>query len=252
MQSTLMFFAVLLTISIFGCMPQKGPAETQEVSSIDQIQDVKREANLLRSVTDQLNDYDTQLDRLKQANDETRRKLAHAVGTAEECRTEIQQLHGVIEELQQRIHQDTNPHTAPTPVTIVPPETRSTRETVPPLYGQAMQAYQQTDYQTAIALLTSFLSQHPPASLAAQAQYWIGESLYAQHRYEAAIVAFDDVVQQYPTHPKAPTALLKQAYAFAELQDQTHAEFFLQQVQKKYPRSSEASQAAARLEQLKR
>jgi TolA-binding protein len=230
MQSTLMVLGLLLAISIFGCMPQKGPVQTQSVNSMDQTQGLEREANILRALTDQLNVYDTQFDRLQQSHDETRRKLAHAVATVEEFRTEMQRLHGAIEELQHRIHQGTMPRTAPAPVAIQPPppETRSARATAPPLYGQALQAYQQRDYKTAIALFTSFLSQRPPESLAGQAQYWIGESLYAQHRYEAAIVAF------------------------AELQDREHAEFFLHQVQKKYPRSIEASQAAARLEQLRR
>ena len=249
-----MFFAIFLASSIFGCIPQKDPEQTQHVKSVEQTQILQRDANMLRGLTDQLNDYDIQLDHLQQSHDETRRKLTHAIATVEECRTEIQQLHGAIEELQQRLHQGTMSSMAPAPVAIPPPppESRPARETAPPLYGQGMQAYQQKDYKAAIALFTSFLSQRPPASFAGHAQYLIGESLYALHQYEAAIVAFDDVVQQYPTHPKAPTALLQQAYAFAELQDRENAEFFLQQVQKKYPRSHEASQAAARLEQLKR
>jgi len=45
--------------------------------------------------------------------------------------------------------------------------------------------------------------------------------------------------------------MLKQGYAFAELKDTRNARFFLQQVQKKYPNSSEAQQAAEKLKQLR-
>ena len=79
----------------------------------------------------------------------------------------------------------------------------------------------------------------------------IGESLYAQKQYEAAIVAFDEVVQRYSNDPKAPAAMLKQGYGFAELRDPRNARFFLQQVQKKYPNSPEAQQAAEKLKQLR-
>lgn len=252
MQCALMFLGILLATSIVGCTPQKGHVQTTSVNSLEQAQSLEREADILKTLTNQLSVYDIQIDRLRQSHDETRRDLAHAIATVEEFRTEMQRLNGTIEELQHRLHQSAMPSVthAPAAVRPPPPETRATTETASSLYGQAMQAYQQTDYETAIALFTSFLSQRPPEPLAGQAQYWIGESLYAQHLYEAAIVAFDDVVQQYPTHPRAPTALLKQAYAFAELKDREHAKFFLQQVQKKYPHSIEASQAAVRLEQL--
>ena len=45
--------------------------------------------------------------------------------------------------------------------------------------------------------------------------------------------------------------MLKQGYAFAELKDARNARFFLQQVQKKYPSSPEAQQAAEKLKQLR-
>jgi TolA-binding protein len=45
---------------------------------------------------------------------------------------------------------------------------------------------------------------------------------------------------------------LKQGFAFAELKDGRNASFFLQQVQKKYPNTPEAQQAAERLKQIQR
>src|SRR5215471_19112325 len=74
---------------------------------------------------------------------------------------------------------------------------------------------------------------------------------YQEKNYEAAVVAFDEVVQKHSQDPKVAAAMLKQGYAFAELKDARNARFFLQQVQKKYPNSSEAQQAAEKLKQLR-
>ncbi|MEE8291463.1 MAG: tetratricopeptide repeat protein, partial [Candidatus Tectomicrobia bacterium] len=84
------------------------------------------------------------------------------------------------------------------------------------------------------------------------AQYWIGASLYTLKQYEAAIVAFDEVVQKYPQDTKVPAAILKQGFAFAALKEKPNARFFLQQVQQKYPDTPEARQATEKLKQLKR
>ena len=65
-----------------------------------------------------------------------------------------------------------------------------------------------------------------PRRLWGSAQYWIGDSLYAQKQFEAAIVAFDEVIRKYPEDNKVPAALLKQGYAFAELKDVRNARFF--------------------------
>jgi len=89
---------------------------------------------------------------------------------------------------------------------------------------------------------------HPQAG---NAQYLIGEALYAQRQYKSAIVAFDEVVQKYDSDPKVPAAMLKQGYAFVELRDLRNARFFFQQVQKKYPGSPEAYQAAEKLRQIR-
>ena len=87
-----------------------------------------------------------------------------------------------------------------------------------------------------------YLKQAPKSPQAGNAQYLIGESLYAQKQYEAAINAGDAAKL---------AGLLKQGYAFAELKDARNARFFLQQVQKKYPNSPEAQQAAEKLKQLR-
>lgn len=120
------------------------------------------------------------------------------------------------------------------------------------LYKRAVKEQQQGNHEVAIVLYKQYLRQNPKASTAGQAQYGIGESLYAQKQFEAAIVAFDEVIRKYPNDGRIPAALLKQGYAFAELKDVRNARFFLQQVQQKYPNAPEAKQAEEKLKQLQR
>jgi tol-pal system protein YbgF len=140
------------------------------------------------------------------------------------------------------------PHVSAPP----PPATEEPAGTEPGarLYQRALQEYRRGNHEAAIIAFKEYLRQYPKSPLAGNAQYWIGESLYDQRQFEAAIVAFDEVVRKYPADEKVPAALLKQGYAFAELDDKRNARFFLQQVQRRYPQSPEAQQAAERLRQL--
>ena len=119
------------------------------------------------------------------------------------------------------------------------------------LYERGLRAYQIGDYESALEFLRHFLKQYTQSPLAGNVQYWIGESLLAQHQYKAAIAAFDHVVQKYPNDTKVPAAMLNQGLAFVQLQDVQRARFFLEQVQKKYADSLEADQAKATLQQIK-
>jgi tol-pal system protein YbgF len=95
------------------------------------------------------------------------------------------------------------------------------------------------------------LREHPESSLAGNSQYWLGETFYAQRQFEAAIVAFDEVIQKYGDNAKVAASILKQGYAFDALDDSRNARFFLEQVQRRFPDSEEAKQAEAKLKTLK-
>ena len=133
------------------------------------------------------------------------------------------------------------------PATSVPVEANVADQ----LYKRAQKDFQEKNYEAAVVNFKQYLKQSPKSPQAGTAQYLIGESLYAQKQYEAAIVAFDEVIQKHGQDPKVAAAMLKQGYAFAELKDARNARFFLQQVQKKYPNSPEAQQAAEKLKQLR-
>jgi len=95
--------------------------------------------------------------------------------------------------------------------------------------------------------LQAFLKANPQNELAVNAMYWIGEAYYGEKQYEKAILQFQDVLQKYPKHGKAPAAMLKQALSFEALGDKETAKARLKQVLSSYPNSPEAAKAKQKL-----
>lgn len=91
--------------------------------------------------------------------------------------------------------------------------------------------------------LQRFLRDHPKHELAVNAIYWIGEAYYGEKQYEKAILQFQDVIQKFPKHAKAPAALLKQGLAFGMLGEKATEKALLQKVTAEYPASPEAKKA---------
>lgn len=85
------------------------------------------------------------------------------------------------------------------------------------LYETAYGYLLQRDYGAAEAAFDDFLKRHPSDPLAANAQYWLGESLYVRGQYRAAAGAFLKGYQNYARSPKAPEALLKLAMSLQRL-----------------------------------
>jgi tol-pal system protein YbgF len=117
-------------------------------------------------------------------------------------------------------------------------------------YEAAWRVMERKDYKAAIGRFKDFLKKHPKSKLAANAQYWIGESYYALREFDQAIIEFDAVRRRYPQGEKVPAALLKQGFAFAELGEKVNARLILLELAEKYPQSPEAAKAKLRLKSL--
>jgi len=118
------------------------------------------------------------------------------------------------------------------------------------VYQAAYRDYQRGNYDLALAGFRDFLARYPESELAANTEYWIGESLYSQKKYSEAIEEFNRVVNKYPKSDKAPGALLKKGYAYLALNDRPRAIVQFQYVVHEYPNSRESALAKDRLKQL--
>lgn len=119
------------------------------------------------------------------------------------------------------------------------------------IYLKGLEKFKAGDMPAARDIFTKFLEQYPKHELAANAHYWIGESLYGEKNYEAAIIAFQDVIKNYPQQPKVPAAMLKQSLAFKAIKDAKNARYVLKKLIEAYPRSDEAKKAKILLKEIR-
>ena len=118
------------------------------------------------------------------------------------------------------------------------------------VYQAAYRDYQRGNYDLALSGFRDFLAKYPNSELSANAEYWIGESLYSQKKYSESIEQFNGVVNRYPKSDKAPAALLKKGYAYLAMNDRPRAIVQFQYVVHEYPNSRESALAKDRLRQL--
>ncbi|MEZ5817262.1 MAG: tol-pal system protein YbgF [Hyphomicrobiaceae bacterium] len=85
------------------------------------------------------------------------------------------------------------------------------------LYETAYGYLLQQDYGAAEVAFDEFLRRFPNDRLAADAQYWLGETLYVQRRYKPAGQAFLAVIEKHKTSAKVPNSLLKLAQSLEQL-----------------------------------
>jgi tol-pal system protein YbgF len=118
-------------------------------------------------------------------------------------------------------------------------------------YMKGLDAFKAGDLPGARETFTKFLEQYPQHDLAANAQYWIGETYYSEKNYEPAILAFQEVIKVYPLKDKVPAAMLKQAMAFRAIDDSKSAKYVLKKLTEGYPKSDEAAKAKELLKEIK-
>lgn len=118
-------------------------------------------------------------------------------------------------------------------------------------YETAFNLFKIGNYQAAIAGFQSFLKSYPASPLAANAQYWIGNSYSALKDYKTAIAQQQKLIQTYPSSPKVPDAMLNIASSQTELGDKESAKKSLEEIIAKHPLSPAADTAKKRLGSLK-
>jgi tol-pal system protein YbgF len=116
------------------------------------------------------------------------------------------------------------------------------------LYDRIMEEYKHKDYEAALAGFRFFLELHGQSSLAANAQYWIGECHYRLGHYKEALKSFYDVVSYYPLSPKLAASSLKIAQIYTKMKDQEKSRMMYERVVDQYPDSAEAEIARKALE----
>ena len=94
------------------------------------------------------------------------------------------------------------------------------------------------DYALAEQTFRDFVRKYPNDRMAAEANYWLGETMFQRQRYQDAADSFLVVVRNHERTGKAPDALLRLGQSLAALGQKEMACASLAEVERKYPRAS--------------
>lgn len=108
---------------------------------------------------------------------------------------------------------------------------------------------QRKDYALAEETMRNFSRRYPNDRQVADAQYWVGESLFQRQKYREAAESFLAVTSKYDTSAKAPDALLRLGQSLAALKEKEAACAALGEVARKYPQASRGIKQAVDREQ---
>jgi tol-pal system protein YbgF len=117
------------------------------------------------------------------------------------------------------------------------------------LFAVAYSDYSRGADALALSEFRQYVETYPDSELADNAEYWIGEILYAQKKYQDAADAFIRVFDISPKGDKAAIALYKRALALAEIGRRDEAVAQLNAIIKAYPKRRESEMAKQRLQE---
>ena len=118
------------------------------------------------------------------------------------------------------------------------------------LYNNALRDYNAAKNDLATQEFSDYVKFYPNTDLAGNSYFYLAEIAFKQGNYQEAAKNYDQVLQNFPTGNKAPSAALKKGFALIELGQKDDGIAELRHVIQRYPRSSEALQARERLRKL--
>ena len=118
------------------------------------------------------------------------------------------------------------------------------------LYNNTLNLFKEGKTDEAFKGFKSFLDKFPKSELAGNAQFWIGECHMSNKQYNLAILAYQAVIEKYPTNNKVPNAMLRQGVAFELYGDKKSARALYKRLIEKFSTTPEAKTAKERLAKL--
>ncbi len=241
---------VALPLALAGCLATKSDvtvlqhdivlvrAEAAQSDSARR-QEIQRIMRSMQSLTDSVSAVATRLTRL-------RADVSGRFGALEEDTRQLQALAGQSQSRIQELRAAVETR-VPTPTTPggAPPEPGPNQ-----LYQLGRDQLLRGSTAAARTAFEDLLARYPEADVAADAQFYIGETHAAEGNAEAADQAYARVASAYPRSPRAATATYKRAVAAEGARRTRDARRLYNEVISKFPRSDEAALARDRLRDL--
>lgn len=169
--------------------------------------------------------------------------------TGEEVQDQVVQESQLQPEVKEPAEMETKPAAKVTPVAS---SDQSVARALPArrIYSAALADYRARRFSRARQGFRDFLDSYPGHDLAPNAQYWLGETLYAEGRWSQALAAFKAVRANYPASRKDADALCKVGLTQRNMGNLDQARSTLKACVEGYPKSRAAAIARTALDKM--
>jgi tol-pal system protein YbgF len=206
---------------------------------------------------------DTKLKNFEDSMENLREVQANLNAKLEKVLNEVQTLQEQIEDTNRRVRELSIPTAAGVPPSTTNPVEEPGENPAPApsppsfsgvgeqqVYQTAMGEYAKGRFEQALRAFQDLLDQFPNSRMSDDAQFMIGESYYGMKEYVDAVSEYDKVIKSYPDSDRVPGARLKKAFSLFSLGKKGQGVIELQQIVQRYPTTKEAEIARQRLEEL--
>jgi len=206
---------------------------------------------------------ETKLKNVEDSMEELRGVQANLNSKLERVLNEVQALNEKIEDTNRRVRELSLPPAAGVPLANTNPVEEAPENPVPApsqppqggvgeqqVYQAAMGEYAKGRFEQALRAFQDLLDQFPNSRMSDDAQFMIGESYYGMKEYVDAVSEYDKVIKSYPDSDRVPGARLKKAFSLFSLGKKGQGVIELQQIVQRFPSTKEAEIARQRLEEL--
>jgi tol-pal system protein YbgF len=118
------------------------------------------------------------------------------------------------------------------------------------LYNNGLRDITSGKYELARSEFQDYMKYYPTTDLASNAQFYLGEIAYQQKNYDQAVAEYDKVLSNYPKSFKLAPARLHRGMALIELNQKPSGIRELREVVKRFPGTEEERRARAKLKEL--
>ena len=118
------------------------------------------------------------------------------------------------------------------------------------LYSNGLRDINGKHYDLATQEFADYLKYYGDTDLGSNAQFYLGEIAFMQGQFQAALEAYNKVIENFPKSFKLASARMRKGYCLAELGQKAAAIREFRTVIRQYPGTDEAKRSAAKLKEL--
>lgn len=241
-------FALLLLCS--GCATRKEIVRFKEDLNYLrwQTETIQKNNQALQSEVKILNQ------RLAELLDETRRTRAEFLAMLDQVQTQSRILDAKLDDGFTKMTRTSEKRRAPANLPSQPDSVKSDTTAVPADEEHSRQIYQSAyldlsrgNYSLAWSGFKYYLDNFPSSDLADDAQFWLGEILFAQQDYTGAIEEFRKTIVNFSKSDRIPATLLKMGHCYANIGNSQASKQHYQILIDRFPNTEEARLARSKL-----